>query len=141
MTSWRRPPTFMPCTPWSQPEMTWPAGTSKSGKSISGLSMMSSRRGMGRSTIVEHRAVPAGEEGSGPVDVLVELVALELQLVDVVLDHVADADDPDQPALVDDRHVPDPALGHHLHQLVDVGVLVARLHDCGHDRRHRVVDD
>ena len=24
MTSRRRPPTFMPCTPWSQPEMTWP---------------------------------------------------------------------------------------------------------------------
>ena len=24
MTSWRRPPTFMPCTPWSQPLMTWP---------------------------------------------------------------------------------------------------------------------
>ena len=35
---------------------------------------------------------------SGPVDVLVELVALELQLVDAVLDDVADADDPDQPA-------------------------------------------
>ena len=24
MTSLRRPPTFMPCTPWSQPAMTWP---------------------------------------------------------------------------------------------------------------------
>ena len=24
MVSWRRPPTFMPCTPWSQPAMTWP---------------------------------------------------------------------------------------------------------------------
>ena len=24
MVSWRRPPTFMPCTPWSQPLMTWP---------------------------------------------------------------------------------------------------------------------
>jgi hypothetical protein len=24
MTSWRRPPTFMPATPWSQPAITWP---------------------------------------------------------------------------------------------------------------------
>lgn len=24
MVSWRRPPTFMPWTPWSQPAMTWP---------------------------------------------------------------------------------------------------------------------
>ena len=40
---------------------------------------------------------------SGPVHVAVELVALELQLVDAVLDHVADADDADQPTVVDDR--------------------------------------
>ena len=30
MTSRRRPPTFMPCTPWSQPEMTWPTPRRKS---------------------------------------------------------------------------------------------------------------
>ena len=30
MTSRRRPPTFMPWTPWSQPEMTWPTPRRKS---------------------------------------------------------------------------------------------------------------
>ena len=64
---------------------------------------------------------------SGLVHVAVELVALELQLVDPVLDHVADADDADQLPVGDHGHVPDPALGHDLHQVVEQGVLVAGL--------------
>ena len=48
---------------------------------------------------------------------------------------------PTRGAVVDDRHVADPAVRHHLHQHVDRGVLVAGLHDVGHDRADRVVDD
>lgn len=65
-------------------------------------------------------AVHPGVGASG-ADIAHQLVALGLQLVDPVLDHVADADDADQPVVLDHRHVADPPVRHEAHEVVHRG--------------------
>ena len=50
-------------------------------------------------------------------DVVNELIAFALQLIEPALDHVADAHDTDKPAFVDDRDVADALPGHRQHQI------------------------
>src|SRR5690606_40497226 len=63
------------------------------------------------------RPTRAGTEGRGGpsaalLDVVHELVAFHLELVEPGLDDVPDADDAGQPAVHDDRQVADPPVGH-----------------------------
>src|SRR5580704_2656004 len=59
-----------------------------------------------------------------------------LDLVEPALDHIADADDADEPAVLDHREVADAAVGHLGHQLGDA---VARI--AGHHRpAHHLAD-
>ena len=55
-------------------------------------------------------------------------MGLDLQLVEPVLDHVADADDADHLAIPEHGQVAEAALGHRLHQVVE-----AVLGRAGHD--------
>ena len=63
---------------------------------------------------------------------------LGFELVDAVLDHVADAHDPAQHAVDHDRRVPHPALGHHAHDLVERDVRRDRVHVGRVDVRDRL---
>src|SRR6266516_1175254 len=67
---------------------------------------------------------------AGAGDVGGQVRPLGVQLVDAVLDHVADAHDPAQGAVDHDRGVPHPPLGHHPHDLVERGVRRDRVHFC-----------
>src|SRR3989442_196279 len=69
-------------------------------------------------------------------DVVGELFSLELEFADPGLDHVADADQAGKLAVDNDRDVPDPAVGHQPHQVVDVLVRTAG----GDLRRHDRAD-
>src|SRR5664280_3546978 len=53
--------------------------------------------------------------GSACGDVLHQLVPVLLELADPALHHVADADDPAQSTVLDDRDMADPVLGHEVH--------------------------
>src|SRR5450756_2131609 len=69
------------------------------------------------------------------------MVALVLHLGDPVLDHVTDTHDPGQTTVHEDGEVPDPALRHHCHELIELVLRAAGVHLDGHDRRHRAVED
>src|SRR5688572_18338729 len=99
------------------------SGASPMCGSTSGLSLTLAPFGRGRIARHSRRADRAGPDGCRGlllVDVVVQLVPLELELVDAVLDHVADADDAGQPPVLEDGDVTDPVLGHHLHELGEV---------------------
>lgn len=70
------------------------------------------------------------------LDVPNKLVTLGLELVDPVLDDVADADDRVQLAIDHDRYVADAQVGHGAGQLVDLDIRPTRLDVGRHDRAH-----
>src|SRR5215212_12210990 len=54
---------------------------------------------------------------ASPGRVVVQHLILSLKLGNPVLDEVTDRDDPAEPTVLDDRHMPDPVVSHPLHQL------------------------
>src|ERR1700678_2958120 len=60
---------------------------------------------------------PGAESALG--DVGLQLLVLAFELFHPRLDDVADADDADQLAVLEHRHVPDPVLGHQQRETVD----------------------
>src|SRR4029077_5450122 len=70
----------------------------------------------------------------GVGDVRRELVPLELELSYPGFHHVTDRDDAVQLTVGEDRDVPDPVLGHQLHQVVHAVGRSRGLHLGGHDR-------
>src|SRR5918998_3108640 len=75
------------------------------------------------------------------LDVVHQVRALLLELVEAGLDDVADGDDPEQPAVLDDGDVPDAVVGHRAGEVVHRGAGRARVDVGGHQRRHRPVED
>src|ERR1700722_11688305 len=74
-------------------------------------------------------------------DVGLQLRVLAFQLFHPRLDDVADADDADQLAVLEHRHVPDPVLGHQQREAVDrVRLATGRDHRC-HDLLDRQRED
>ena len=69
-----------------------------------------------------------------------QLVALGLQVVDPVLDHVTDAHDGDELAVDHDRHVPEAPLGHHRLEAVEAVLRARGVHLGGHDLPDRGVE-
>ena len=61
-------------------------------------------------------------------DVLDQIVAFALELIDSVLDHVADAHDADQRSLIDHRHVTDSLSCHDPHYIFHTVVRCAGPH-------------
>ncbi len=85
------------------------------------------------------RSASAERPASRRLDVVAQRGRFLLDLLDAVLDHVADRDDADHPLLLDHRHVPELALRHPFHDGADrVG---ARAGDdlAGHHGRQRLV--
>src|SRR5690606_14942844 len=68
-------------------------------------------------------------------------VALDLEFGDTALDDVTDTDDAHQTAVLQHRHVPEPAFGHRLGEFLDVSVQPTRLHVRRHDGRHVLGQD
>src|SRR5579863_430852 len=65
-------------------------------------------------------------------DVVAHRRGLALHVLQPVLDHVADRNDSDQAALLDDRDMAELALGHALHDAADGLALITRLDLAGH---------
>src|SRR5918994_4880024 len=84
-------------------------------------------------------AEAARPEASARGDVVVEELDLERLQLRLELDEVADRDEPDDLLLVDDGDVPDPAVGHHRHTLVDSRFERSDDERRGHDLPHRRV--
>src|SRR5262252_5071761 len=65
---------------------------------------------------------------AGPGDVVRQCGSLGFEFADTDLHHVADAHYPLQAAITHDRRMPDSALGHHAHDVLDRGLRRDRVH-------------
>ena len=85
-------------------------------------------------------AVRAGSPGGlrRPGDVVVKHVRLVLELLQAMLDHVADADDADHPAVLHHRQMTEPPFGHLAHQPVNAVVRRAGADLLGHQSATRM---